>query len=166
MKRNVRLLKIQFIRRKQKMMTNLKKLLSVIVCIVLIAAVALFTIGCSNVNDKRNPIPSDTEGMTETILGEGEKQFDFYVTDADGKIAKFVIKTDKKIVGEALIDVKLIEGEDGPYGLYVKKVNGITADYDKDKTYWAFYVDGEYAMSGVDTTEIESGKVYSFKIEK
>ena len=144
------------------MMTNLKKLLSVIVCIVLIAAVALFTIGCSNVNDKRNPIPSDTEGMTETILGEGEKQFDFYVTDADGKIAKFVIKTDKKIVGEALIDVKLIEGEDGPYGLYVKKVNGITADYDVDGSYWSLEKNGEYNMTGVDSTKIADGEHYEF----
>lgn len=148
------------------MTTNLKKLLSVIVCIVLLAAVALFTIGCSNANDKTDPVPSDTTGMTVTLLGEGERQFDFYVTDADGNTTKFVIKTDKKIVGEALLELKLIEGEEGPYGLYVKKVNGIKADYDTDKTYWAFYVDGEYAMSGVDTTEIESGKIYSFKIEK
>ncbi|MBE6717799.1 MAG: DUF4430 domain-containing protein [Ruminococcaceae bacterium] len=148
------------------MTTNLKKMLSVIVCIVLLAAVALFTIGCSSANDKTDPIPSDTTGMTVTSLGEGERQFDFYVTDANGNTTKFVIKTDKKIVGEALLELKLIEGEEGPYGLYVKKVNGITADYDTDKTYWAFYVDGEYAMSGVDTTEIESGKVYSFKIEK
>ena len=46
------------------------------------------------------------------------------------------------------------------------KVNGIVADFDVDKTYWAFYVDGEYATSGVDTTEIETGKEYSFKVEK
>ena len=35
-----------------------------------------------------------------------------------------------------------------------------------DQTYWAFYVDGEYAMSGVDTTIIEEGKAYAFKVEK
>lgn len=148
------------------MKTNFNKVLSVIVCIVLIAAVALFTIGCSN--NKGTPtheLPKDEE-ISEKVLGEGKTQFDFIVTDAEGNSTKFVIKTDKKTVGEALLDVKLIEGEDGLYGLYVKKVNGIIADYDKDKTYWAFFVDGEYAMSGVDETEIEPNKVYSFKIEK
>ena len=148
------------------MKTNFNKVLSVIVCIVLIAAVALFTIGCSN--NKGTPtheLPKDEE-ISEKVLGEGKTQFNFIVTDAEGNSTKFVIKTDKKTVGGALLDVKLIEGEDGPYGLYVKKVNGIIADYDKDKTYWAFFVDGEYAMDGVDQTNIESGKVYSFKIEK
>ena len=38
--------------------------------------------------------------------------------------------------------------------------------YDKDATYWAFYINGEYAMSGVDTTEIEADTSYAFKIEK
>ena len=70
------------------------------------------------------------------------------------------------IVGEALVELKLIEGEDSEYGLFVKKVNGIVADYDKDGMYWAFYINGEYAMSGVDSTEIKEGQSYSFKMEK
>ena len=69
-------------------------------------------------------------------------------------------------MGEALQELELIDGEEGPYGLYVKTVNGITADFDKYKEYWAFYIDGEYAMSGVDKTEIEAGSTYSFKVEK
>ena len=56
-------------------------------------------------------------------------------------------------------------GDDSEYGLYVKTVNGITADYDKDGVYWAFYIDGEYAAAGVDATAIEEGSSYSFKIE-
>ena len=60
----------------------------------------------------------------------------------------------------------LIAGDESDYGLYVKEVNGITADYDKDGAYWAFYVDGQYAQSGVDTTNIEEGKTYTFKYEK
>ena len=74
--------------------------------------------------------------------------------------------TDKKMVGEALQECGLLEGEDGPYGLYVKTVNGITADYDVDQTYWAFYINGEYAMTGVDVTEITEGGSYSLKVEK
>ena len=45
-------------------------------------------------------------------------------------------------------------------------VNGITADYNVDGTYWAFYIDGEYAMTGVDVTDITAGSAYAMKVEK
>ena len=45
-------------------------------------------------------------------------------------------------------------------------LGGIVADYDINKTYWAFYINGEYAFSGVDTTPVEQGATYSFKVEK
>jgi hypothetical protein len=42
----------------------------------------------------------------------------------------------------------------------------MTADYDVDQTYWALYIDGSYAMTGVDTTPIEAGKVYKLSRDK
>ena len=65
-----------------------------------------------------------------------------------------------------LLKLGVIAGEDSDYGLYVKTVNGETADYDKDGAYWAFYVNGEYAMSGVDYTAPEAGTTYGFHVEK
>lgn len=47
-----------------------------------------------------------------------------------------------------------------------KTVNGMTADYDKDGVYWAFYIDGECAMTGVDATNITDGAQYAFRMEK
>ena len=161
---------------------------------MLIVAMALFTVGCKK-DEKESPkeqgakvtapVADDSENVSGedaeseedatqegdvasdvTELGEGKKAFDFSVVDKDGNETKFVIHTDKSTVGEALLDLGLIEGEAGAYGLYVKKVNGILADYDVDQTYWAFYIDGEYAMSGVDTTTIEDGMTYAFKVEK
>ena len=101
-----------------------------------------------------------------TVLGEGQTKFLFTVVDKDGKETVFEIHTDKEIVGDALLELGLVEGEEGAYGLFVKSVNGIAADYDVDKTYWAFYVNGEYAMSGVDVTKIEEDAAYMFKVEK
>ena len=145
--------------------TNAKKLLSFILCMVLIAAMALIASGC-NAN-KNEPVDTTEQPKVEaTKLGEGQTTFNFTVVDKDGGETKFEIKTDKTLVGEALQELNLIEGEPGAYGLYVKKVNGISADYDVDKTYWAFYVNGEYAVSGVDTTTIEAGATYTFKVEK
>ena len=101
----------------------------------------------------------------DTELGNGEKTVTVEVK-AEEKTVTFTIKTDKSTVGEALLEHSLIEGEESQYGLYVKKVNGITADYDKNGAYWAFYVDNEYAMSGVDTTEIAKNAVYRLEYAK
>ena len=59
----------------------------------------------------------------------------------------------------------MIDGDESEYGLYVKTVNGITADYDTDGVYWAFYINDEYAPTGVDSTTITEGERYSFRIE-
>ena len=85
--------------------------------------------------------------------------------DADGKSIKATIKTDAKTVGEALLDLGIIDGEDSDFGLYVTTVNGVTLDYNQDGRYWAIYIDGEYAMTGVDSTEIVDGTAYKLAAE-
>ena len=152
-------------------MTNLKSRLSLILCIVLIAAIALFTTACNdNKTDDTTPTTesavSTTEAPKATVLGKGETKFNFTVTDLEGNETAFEINTDKKTVGEALLELELIAGDESEYGLYVKTVNGITLDYDKDGAYWAFYVNGEYGATGVDATDIVAGTTYTFKAEK
>lgn len=138
--------------------TGLFKSLSLSVCIVLIAVTALFTTGCND--SKTVSTPSEAQVSSQTA------EFTFKVTDADGKETDFTINTDKKTVGEALLDKGLIAGDESEYGLYVKTVNGVTLDYDKDGMYWAFYENGQYASKGVDSTEVTAGAEYAFKAEK
>lgn len=103
---------------------------------------------------------------TSGSTGEGNtKSFTLIVTDRDGVETSFDVSTEKTTVGEALLDEGLIEGTEGQYGLYVTKVNGIEAIYENDGTYWSFYINGEYAMTGVDTTDVEDGGQYGFKVE-
>lgn len=135
-----------------------KKLISVLLCLVLVLGMMCMITGC-NGDLMDSPVTGEETGETTA------KSFVFVVTDVDGSETTFDITSDKEFVGETLMEEGLIEGEEGPYGLYVKTVNGITYDFDKDGKYWAFYVDGEYAMSGVDTTEIEPGRIYEFKAE-
>ena len=141
-----------------------KKLFSMVLCMVLIVAMALFTTGCT----EKQPASSTPTQQTAdvTVKGEGQTTFAFTVVDKDGNETHYEIHTDEITVGGALLATGLIEGEEGPYGLYVKTVNGITADYDADGTYWAFYVNGQYATSGVDTTDINTADTYTFKVEK
>ena len=143
------------IKEKLQMKHFKNKLFASVLCMVLIVAMALSMTACTNNND-----PAVTEEIAV------ERSFTFEVVDKDGNTETFAITTDKATVGEALLEEGLIAGEVGQYGLYVTEVNGIVADYNVDQTYWAFYVDGEYAMSGVDTTDVVDGSTYSFKVEK
>ena len=146
-----------------------KKMASWILCMMLIMAMSSTAVGCKAKDNGGNQPQAEAQATVETentVLGEGQTKFAFVVVDKDGNETNFEIHTDKTTVGEALMEVGLLEGEESEYGLFVKTVNGITADYDVDQTYWAFYVNDEYAMSGVDTTVIEEGADYSFKVEK
>ncbi len=141
---------------------SMKRTLSLILCAVLIAAMALSVTGCSGNNKSQWETKTFTDGET---LGSGSKEFTLIVTDGDGKESTATIRTDKDLVGDALLELELIAGDPQDMGLYVKSVNGKTYDYDKDGKYWAFYIDGEYAMTGIDSTEIVPGTTYSLKAE-
>ncbi len=142
-----------------------KRVLSAVLCLALIAAMALTFTACKNEENPVSTPASSTATIEPKTLGEGATAFNLQVVDKDGNTTAFVINTDETTVGAALQKLELIQGEMGDYGLYIKTVNGITADYDVDKTYWAFYVDGEYAMTGVDTTDIVAGATYALKVE-
>ena len=145
-----------------------RKWLSFILCLALIAAIALTAMGCDQAKTPETPetTVAGDETVALTVKGEGATLFYFNVVDKDGNETKFEIHTDKTIVGDALLELGLIAGEEGPYGLYVKTVNGITADYETDGTYWAFYEGDDYGMTGVDLTEIKAGATYAFKVSK
>ncbi len=97
---------------------------------------------------------------------EGAKvTFTITIMDGDGNETTQEIETTKTTVGDALMEQGMLEGEESEYGLYIKAVNGIVADYNTTGTYWAFYIDGEYAMTGVDQTEIKEGVSYMLKVE-
>ncbi len=128
-------------------------LLLTLLCVLSLAA-------CGNhTATEQNDIWSTATYTENTTLGNGATAVTVEVT-ADDKTVTFTLNTDAETVGDALFEQQLITGEEGDYGLYIKTVNGILADYDVDQTYWAFYINGEYATSGVDTTAVTEGAVY------
>lgn len=131
--------------------------------LLLVLVMCLFAIvSCGDAKDKTG----DAEHTEDTAIGIGNTQFTFEVEHLNGSVVKFTVKTDKTILSEALLENNLIAGEAGAYGLYVKTVDGVTYDYDTDRVYWALYVDGEYALTGVDSQSIEAGHTYKFKAER
>ena len=144
----------------------MKKILALILTVVMLS---LLMVSCSAI-DKVTEIFSgntvDKEGLWESAtyrrdmeFGSGAKTIEVEVKVSE-KSVTFTIHTDAATLGDALLEHELIAGENGAYGLYVKTVNGILADYDIDGSYWSFYKGGEMMMTGVDGESISGGEHY------
>lgn len=94
---------------------------------------------------------------------EGEKYITVSVTHKDGTKKTFSYHTDEEYLGTLLQNEGLIEGEEGPYGLMISTVDGELADWNVDQGYWALYIGGDYATTGVDLTPIHDGDIFSLE---
>ncbi len=123
----------------------------------------LFTLLCLFGCDRKAPegIWESATYLEDVTLGEGSKTVTVKQVVED-KTVVFTIKTDAATLGEAMNAHNLLEGVDGLYTV----INGITADYNIDKSYWSFTKDGEYLMYGADDAAIADGEVYEFTYTK
>ena len=99
----------------------------------------------------------------DTALGEGELTFTFKVKAADRTVS-FTVSTDCTVLGDALMELELVVGNEGPYGLYVTHVNGMEAR-EGDKAYWCLYEGDVMAMTGIDGVTLTEGGVYTLAFE-
>ncbi len=113
----------------------------------------------------KNTLWENASYTQDTTFGNGKTEIKVSVSAREKQVV-FTIKTEKQTLSEALLEHKLIEGEDGPYGLYVKYVNGIRADYDLDKAYWSLTKGGVYLNSGIDSVKIKDGESYELTYSK
>lgn len=126
--------------------------------IVLLALSVLLVF--SLVSCKKEEFPEEDLIYTEGCdLGEGDTTYYLRVTAEDLDIT-FTVHTDETVLGRSLRKTGIVSGDESTYGLYIKVVNGVRADYEKDGAYWGVKIDGEDSMVGVDDIEIEEGKTY------
>ncbi len=142
----------------------MKTMMKSTVSLMLVIFCLFSFVACGNTSEKTG-LWENAIYLKDTAFGDGAKTVVVEVK-AEEKTVTFTVKTDQDTVGAALLEHGLIAGDESEYGLYLKVVNGITADYDVDGHYWAFYINGEYAMSGVDTTTIEEGVTYQLVYSK
>lgn len=93
---------------------------------------------------------------------EGEKAIVFQVTGHEGT-KNFDFRTNAETLGDALMEQKLIDAEEGPYGLWVTAIFGEEAD-SANNEYWMFYKDGVELSTGVSDTYIADGEHYEASI--
>ena len=134
----------------------------------LLAVMMIFSLcACNKNNDQETPQTSSSADSSPEFVekGNGATSFLFTVVFDDGKESHYKIKTDKATVGEALQELGIVSGEEGPYGLYVTCVDGETHKYEDDGKFWAFYDGENMASTGVDKTPIKADGSYSLKVQ-
>lgn len=98
---------------------------------------------------------------------KGAKAITLNVVDNAGSTTTYDVNTDAEYLGEVFdeVDGLTVEGTQGDYGLYIQKVNGLSADYETDGAYWALYVNDEYGQYSADTQPVTDGDVYGLVYE-
>jgi len=148
--------------------STIKYWLSLVLCLALLAAAALCNVSLAETAAETEEAVILMTGTQEepVELGEGKLSFLFEVVDTEGAESWFLVKTDAETVGAALVENGLVEGTVGDYGLYVTSVCGMELIWSEENPhYWAFYINGEYAQTGADSTPIEEGVIYLFRAE-
>ena len=115
------------------------------VLFALIAVTALSFLSCS----KEEAATNGTE-ITITVA----------VINKAGETSEHEIKTTATDLGTALVESGLVEDNQSDYGLYILTVNGETADWNVDQSYWSLSKNGEALMTGASATTIADGEHY------
>ena len=125
-------------------MKNKKKLLGLGLLVVIIAAFALIYWKFSE-----KPV-------------EGSKAITIEVINSKEESTLYEVQTEAEFLAQAMEEAEGLEfeAEEGPYGLAVNSVNGETASYEENASYWAFYVNGEYCNYGVSEQPVNDGDAF------
>lgn len=125
-----------------------KTVFAIIALVIAIAALALLYLAFA-------PKP-DNNG--------GTKKITVTVVYGDKSTKDFTITTNEDYLRAALENERLISGNESEYGLFVTTVDGVTVS-DADNQWWAFYLNDEMLMTGVDTTPVNDGDHFTIALE-
>ena len=110
-------------------------------------------------SDALSALWNNAQYKEDTEIGEGANTIKLEVK-IGGKSVTLTVKSDKDNLADILTENKIVEGDNSEYGLYIKKVNGVLADYDTDKAFWGLYKDGEMTATGASAITIKDGEHY------
>lgn len=98
----------------------------------------------------------------------GSKQITISVVNSMAETTTYRLKTDAEYLRQAMDEAEGLTytGTEGPYGVMITTVNGETADYNVDASYWSFNVNGTYCNYGVDEQPVNDGDAFSIVYTK
>ncbi len=142
----------------------MKQMKHIVIYAVLAMALCLSLTACGGKTEKAD-LWANATYTEDAEIGTGAKTVEVQVV-AEDKSVTLTVHTDQKTLESALTEHGLISGEQGAYGLYVKVVNGITADYDMDQSYWGLNKNGSSLQTGVSGAEISGGEHFELVYTK
>lgn len=93
----------------------------------------------------------------------GDKEITVKVSALENGEESFTYQTNAEYLGEVLTANKLIEGEDGQYGLFITTANGVKAD-DSKQQWWCITKGGEQVNTSADQTPIQDGDQFELTL--
>lgn len=134
---------------KAKVKVFLRKSFAFVAAAIMVLTV--FTLaGCSNASENTDPdsnVSVDSREMSVT----------FKIIFEDGSEKSVSLKTQKATLAEALVEAGIIEySADGFY----TTIDGVTADYGKDGSWWCITKNGEMTNYGLNDLKIADGESY------
>lgn len=94
--------------------------------------------------------------LTSPETSQGAKTYTVTVVHGNNTTKTFTYRTDEEYLGAALEAEGLILSEGADAGMF-HTVDGEKADWNVNKSYWAFYVGEEYAIKGIYDTPVTDG---------
>lgn len=92
----------------------------------------------------------------------GTKDITIEVVNKEAESTLYELSTDAEFLRQAMeeADGLTFSGTESEYGMMVDTVNGETADYSVDGSYWSFYVNEEYCNYGIDSQPVLDGDAF------
>ena len=99
---------------------------------------------------------------------QGAKSITIEVVDNNADSTMYDVHTDAEYLRQAMEEAEGLEfsGTESEYGMMVETVNGVTADWNVDQSYWGFFVNGEYCNYGIDTQPVADGDAFRIVYSK
>ena len=132
------------------------KILTRISALLLVLALSMLLTACGG--------DSDASASSDVSSAAAEKKVSvtLSVTNAAGEKTDYpVTMAEGSTLVAAMKEAGILE-DDGIKDGMVYTIAGELADYSVDQSYWAFYMDGEYMMTGAEDTVLTDGATYSF----
>lgn len=99
---------------------------------------------------------------------QGAKSITIEVVDNNANSTMYDVHTDAEYLRQAMEEAEGLEfsGTESEYGMMVETVNGVTADWNVDQSYWGFFVNGEYCNYGIDAQPVADGDAFRIVYSK
>lgn len=140
------------------------KIISLLLALLLVCGIFA---GCAGQNTSSPASGANSSAVDSTTGSTADsaavKNITVTVVHKDGSSKDFPIAASGETLREALEQEKLIEGEEGQYGLFITAADGETANSDNQE-WWCVTKGGEQVNTGIDGVKIADGDTYELTL--